>query len=261
MTAPGSNAFFYGKGVFTTAAVTGGDVLFAAKHLRRLRETAGKIGLELSAITDDEIGLAAAEKAREIESGRIRITLADRSTAVRWQNEQTPQTGILLHLAAAAYHPPKPLRTLVLSPYQINTTSPLAGLKTCNYLEPLLAFDAACHAGADEAVRLNERGEVASACLANIFWETDGRLFTPSLRTGCVAGTMREAVLERTDCIETEADVEVLEAADAIYLSSAGIGFVAVDEFNGRSLNSRASIADVLRSLPELKGLLAANRQ
>ena len=101
--------------------------------------------------------------------------------------------------------------------------------------------------GFDEAVRLNERGFVASGCMANVFWSKDGRLFTPSLKTGCLPGTTREYILENLDCQEVEAGIEELDTAEQIFLTSAGLGVVSAAEFNGRKLAvQNHSVIDLL---------------
>ena len=92
--------------------------------------------------------------------------------------------------------------TLTVSPYRINSKSPLAGVKSCNYLENILAWEAAKAHGFDEAIRLNEKGEIASACLANVFWKKNGEIFTPPLETGCLKGTTRGYVLENLAAAE-----------------------------------------------------------
>ena len=125
---------------------------------------------------------------------------------------------------------------LTVSPHLINSTSPLAGVKSNNYLEKIIAKDEAKQRGFDEAIQLNERGEIASASTANIFWLKGGRLFTPSVETGCLAGTTRELVLENIDCEEVEVGIDELEAADEMFLTSAGIGIVHVANFNEQKL-------------------------
>jgi branched-subunit amino acid aminotransferase/4-amino-4-deoxychorismate lyase len=125
---------------------------------------------------------------------------------------------------------------LTISPYPVNSLSPLAGVKSCNYLEQILVIDEAKGLGFDEGVRLNERGEIASATMANVFWLKDDVLFTPSLKTGCLPGTTREFVLENLKCREVEADLEALQNADAVFLTSAGLGVVRVAVFDERSL-------------------------
>jgi branched-subunit amino acid aminotransferase/4-amino-4-deoxychorismate lyase len=128
---------------------------------------------------------------------------------------------------------------ITLSPYRINTASPLVGIKSCNYLEKILARNEAAERGFDECIQLNERGEVASASMANVFWAKDGILFTPSLKTGCLAGTTREFVIESLECREIEVGIEALRSADEVFLTSAGIGVAHVSKFEGRAFERR----------------------
>src|SRR5205085_8323098 len=129
--------------------------------------------------------------------------------------------------------PQSPIR-LALSPHRLNSTSPLAGIKSCNYLENLFTLEEARARGFHEAVRLNERGEVASGCMSNIFWLTEKKLYTPELSTGCLPGTTREFVLENLECKEVSAGIDVLMDAESVFLTSAGLGIVKVSEIEGK---------------------------
>jgi branched-subunit amino acid aminotransferase/4-amino-4-deoxychorismate lyase len=141
-----------------------------------------------------------------------------------------------MSIVAAEQRPiPSPFR-ITISPYPVNSRSPLAGVKSCNYLEQILAKDEAKKRGFDEAIRGNERGHVTSGCMANVFWLNGDRFYTPALSTGCLPGTTREFVLENLECEEVEAEIGDLETADAIFLTSAGLGIVAADQFDGRRL-------------------------
>ena len=117
---------------------------------------------------------------------------------------------------------------LTISSFTINSRSPLAGIKSCNYLENLAALDDARKRGFYEAVRRNELGEIASACSTNLFWLKNGKLFTPSLETGCLAGTTREFILENLKCEEVKAGEAEIYTAENLFICSAGIGIVAV---------------------------------
>ncbi len=99
-------------------------------------------------------------------------------------------------------------------------------MKSCNYLENILALEDAKAKNFDETVRLNEKGEIVSACMANIFWKKNGAIYTPSLETGCLNGTTREFILENFKVAETKAQLKALKKADEIFLTSAGIGVV-----------------------------------
>src|SRR5205085_7270766 len=85
-----------------------------------------------------------------------------------------------------------------------------------------------------EAVRLNERGEVASACMSNIFWLSEKKLYTPELSTGCLPGTTREFVLENLECKEVSAGIDALMDAESVFLTSAGLGIAKVSEIDGK---------------------------
>lgn len=238
-TAAFSSASFYGKGIFTTIAVIDGEPFLWDKHWSRLRGNAQKIGIDLERIQENKVRSALSEIVLKNtrHRGNARITVIDESIGGPWQQGEAARLSVLI-ATGKSRQASKDFR-LSVSPYFINTTSPLAGIKSCNYLEPLMAYDEARARGFDEAIRINERGEAASGCLANIFWSKDGCLFSPSLKTGCLAGMTREYVIENLDCEEVEAGIDAIREADAIFLTSAGIGVVQVSEFEGRKLEKR----------------------
>lgn len=230
------NIFLYGKGIFTTIAIHGGEVFFWKKHWRRLVDNAAKIGLDLAEHTDRSTRDALEESivASGIVDGRARITFHDDSPSEIWSDSRKKKITLSI-IVAERRVVPQPFK-LTASPYPVNSRSPLAGVKSCNYLENILALDEAKQRGFHESLRVNERGHVTSASMANIFWLKGDKLFTPSLSTGCLAGTTREFVLENCVCDEVEAAIDELNDADTIFLTSAGLGVVAVADFDGRSL-------------------------
>jgi 4-amino-4-deoxychorismate lyase len=124
---------------------------------------------------------------------------------------------------------------LTVSPYRINSTSPIANTKSCNYLEKIIALEEAKNLGFDEAICLNEKDEISSAIMANIFWVKNNKIFTPSLETGCLAGTIREFLLENFEINEVKARLAEIENADEIFLSSSGIGLCLANDSKKRN--------------------------
>lgn len=231
-----STAVLYGKGVFTTIAIYGGEPFLWEKHWKRLENNAAELNIDLSEFSAETVknSLTDIVAKNDFVNGRARITFFDESPGAMWQFEAARKTSLLITTADFLV-PPQYFR-LGVSPHRINSTSPLAGVKSCNYLDKLLALEEAKTRGLDEAIQPNERGEITSACMANVFWLKDEKLFTPSLETGCLPGTTREFVLENLDCEEVETGLETLKNADAIFLTSAGIGVVQAAEFDGRRL-------------------------
>lgn len=232
-----SSAALYGRGVFTTIAIKNKEPFLWEKHWRRLNDNAGQIGANLSKFSEEALKSALAEliEKNKAENARARITFFDEGASKIWEFESKRETNMLI-TTADERGIPKNLR-LTISRFLVNSTSPLAGVKSCNYLENLLALEVAQNGGFSEAVRLNQSGEIVGACVANIFWLKDNKLFTPSLKTGCLAGTTREFILENRHCFEVEEKIESLNGADAIFLTSAGIGIAQISEFEERILS------------------------
>ena len=236
------------KGIFTTIAIHNGEPFLWEMHWRRLAEHARKLTIDLDEFGDDDTRdrLDQVLKSNSVKDGRARITFFDGSPSKLWPFESGQGTNLVITSADLR---PKPRQMrLGLSPYPINSASPLAGVKSCNYLEKILALEDAQLRDFEEAVQLNERGEITSACMTNIFWRKAGQLFTPSLDTGCLAGTTREFVLSNLECEEVRVGIDELREADMIFLTSAGIGAILVDEFEGRRL--KGSGDPILELLP-----------
>ena len=231
------NKMLYGSGVFTTAAIFENKPFRWSSHWQRLSANAARLGIDVSAYDESPV-LQIIEKAaieNNISDGKARITFYDERAASLWSSDSgdvVTSLDVLIgkrQSGAAKF-------LLTTSPYSLNSRSPLAGIKSCNYLENILTLDEAKGRGFHEAVRMNENGHVTSAAMANIFWLRDGVVNTPSVTTGCLAGTTREYILENLNCREVEAQIEELQTADAIFLSSAGLGVVEVAEFDTRTL-------------------------
>jgi len=195
------------------------------------------IGIDASALNENELRQELKEKVAfsSLAAGKARITISDERGSPLWSDAGRDTPPSVSILTAPLRKLPATFRVGV-SPSPVNAGSPIAGLKTCNYLDQLLALRSAMDDGFNEAERLNERGHVTSACMANIFWLNDAQLYTPALSTGCLPGTTRELICETFNVREVEIGIEELKMADAIFLTSAGLGVVRVDEFDGREM-------------------------
>lgn len=245
-----SSATLYGKGIFTTIAIYDSQPFLWEKHWARLLNNASRIGLDFD-LSEASVKTSLSEIIFKnyLNTGRARLTFLDESARGIWAVENGKKTSFLI--TTADFRPfPKEMK-LTISPYQINSTSPLVNIKSCNYLENLLAFEEVKKRGFDEAVQLNEKGEIVSACLANIFWTKGDEIFTPSLKTGCLAGTTREFILEKYGAFEVEESIKTLQDADKIFLTSAGIGIVPIKEFDGKIL--QATLPPQLEPLPAVQ--------
>jgi branched-subunit amino acid aminotransferase/4-amino-4-deoxychorismate lyase len=232
-------AALYGRGVFTTVAVHRGRPFLWDAHWSRLLAHAERAGVECD-FGDNEAALLLARliEANGVREGRARAHLLARAAGGRWKLGREGRASDLLMLTADLWPAPDAY-ALTVSPYRVNTCSPLVGVKTTGRLEQILAWEEARSRDFDEAVMCNERGEVVSATTANLFWVKHGTVHTPALATGAVAGTTRARVLE----LAAELAVPVSEGAhtlhdlaeaEEVFLTSASLGVALVTTFDYR---------------------------
>ena len=254
--APVSSAMLYGRGVFTTVAIYNGQPFLWPQHWERLNEHAKKLKISCGGL--DEAGVGAALKklisVNRVSDGRARVILLARSSQHVWRaNPPGPRKTDLLIMTSDRQKIPAIGLTLAVSPYRFNTFSPLAGIKSLNYLDHVLSWEEAHARDFDEAVMLNERGEIVSATMANIFWVKDGTVHTPTLSTGALAGVTRACVIELASkhfipLVEGTYEMQDLTEADEIFLTSASLGLAIVTTFDFRTYSVPAgSVAVTLR--------------
>ncbi len=240
--APVSSAMLYGRGVFTTVAIYQGKPFLWPEHWRRLLEHAARLNIDCGGCTETGVGDALRKLiiVNNVADGRARIILLARSGRDFWKMKApgAKQTDMLIMTGEAQKIPTAGI-TLAVSPYRLNTFSPLSGIRSLNYLEQVLSWEEAQAREFDEAIMLNERGEIASATMANIFWVKDGTVYTPALSTGAIAGITRGAVLRLAEqqfipVVEGVYELTDLTEADEIFLTSANVGVTIVTTFDFR---------------------------
>ena len=255
--APVSSAMLYGRGVFTTVAIYQGKPFLWPEHWQRLLHHAGQLNIDCSGCTEAGVGEALGKliKVNNVSNGRARVILLARSGRDFWKTKApgAKQTDMLI-MTGEPQKVPESGMTLAVSPYRLNTFSPLTGIRSLNYLEQVLSWEEAQEREFDEAIMLNERGEIAAATMANIFWVKEGTVYTPALSTGAVAGVTRNTILKLADqeavpVVEGIYELGDLVEADEIFLTSANVGVALVTTFDFRRYSIEpGSVAVTLRT-------------
>jgi aminodeoxychorismate lyase len=255
--APVSSAMLYGRGVFTTVAIYNGEPFLWRAHWQRLQQQAEKLSIDSTGLNERNLAEALTKlvAVNQVDCGRARVILLARSGRDFWRARQagTARKTDVLIMTGNAQVVPTAGMTLAVSPFRVNTSSPLTGIKSLNYLERVLAWEEAQERQFDEALMLNERGEIVSATTANIFWVREGTIHTPTLSTGAYAGVTREAAIELAakhfiPVIEGAYELGDLTEADEIFLTSASVGIASVITFDFRQYSQTAeSITSRLR--------------
>ncbi|MEM9421603.1 MAG: aminotransferase class IV [Pseudomonadota bacterium] len=193
--------FLLGDGLFETIKVSGKRPLFLTEHLCRLAVAAQEIGLPVDRSALRE-GLFALIKAADGPVSSARITVSrgpgPRGMAPIPMDDQSPISMITvvqdLPGVKAAQSPASPDRLLV-APFVRSSGSHTARMKTLSYADNLAAKAWATNEGAADVIFLNERGDVTSTTMANLFVETSDGFITPPLSAGILPGIVREVLL------------------------------------------------------------------
>jgi branched-subunit amino acid aminotransferase/4-amino-4-deoxychorismate lyase len=145
-----------------------------------------------------------------------------------------------------------PAWRLCRSSFTVPTGETLAWAKHASRLIHVLARAEAEAKGFDDALLLNEAGEVVETTSANLFWIEAGTVCTPPLSTGALAGVTRAAVLElcATQGIrwaERSISVEALTRTDAVFLTQTVWEVVPAQSIDGVRLSPSPAV-DQLRA-------------
>ena len=238
-----------GDGLFETLLAEGGVLRSFEAHLARMTRGCVVIGI---APPDPGVARAALDTAlAEAGSGGGRLAVRLTLTAGTGRGLERPAdaAGRLIVQAFPASAPEGPVRLATVD-VRRNETSPLSRIKSLSYLDNILARRQARALGAEEALMLNSRGELACAAAANLFWIREGRLFTPSLPCGVLDGIMRDQAIEAAramgvEVIEAPKPPEALQAAEGAFLTNSLIGVREIASLDGRALPASRLAAEL----------------
>lgn len=233
--------WLYGDGLFETILIRGGCPFRWADHLRRMREGAGLLRIELP--PGDLRGILAELVHRnQCEDGVARITLT-RGCGFRGYSPRgadSPSLTMSLHPASATRSPVRSWN-VILASTRVWSGDPLLRCKSCNKLPQILARAEADAAGADEAIFANEAGYLTEGTSGNLFWIKSSHVYTAPVGAGLLPGITRRLIMELAlsmglGCYEKALHLEEASQVDGMFLTLTSQGITVVASFNGTPL-------------------------
>ncbi|MCO5996726.1 aminotransferase class IV [Actinoallomurus rhizosphaericola] len=207
-----------GDGVFETVKAVRGEAFALTRHLRRLAVSAAGLGLpepDLDAIRRGTLAVLAAAPSWDL--ARIRITY---TSGIGPLGSDRGAEGATAIVAVADQTPFPPTADVSVVPWPRNERGALSGLKTTSYGDNAKALAYAHEHGGAEAIFGNLAGNLCEGTGSNVFVVRDGRLTTPPLSSGCLAGVTRALVLEWCGGEEEDMPLEEFSTADEAFLTS-----------------------------------------
>jgi branched-chain amino acid aminotransferase len=199
-----------GDGVFETMRLYGGVPFARRRHLDRMERSAAGLGLALPDRSYLERAVEEVCAASGLDDGRVRLTV---TTGVGPAGSSRGDGPCTVLAVACPRDPLPPTIDVHVVPWTRNENSPLAGIKSTSYGENVVALARAKANGAGEAIFANTKGELCEGTGTNVAVLFDGRLVTPPLSSGCLAGVTRELAIERCGLEELAVPVGALAAA------------------------------------------------
>lgn len=228
------HGFLYGMGLFETFRTYGGKPSLLSRHLQRLSQGCEELGIPFRGEEDKlELLIRKLLEANGLSDGYIRYTVSAGEEILGLPSADYRKPNHLFFakelplLDEAWYNKGKPLQLLKTTR---NTPEGKIRYKSLHYMNNILAkrelmqYKLAVQSQA-EGLMLTKEGHLAEGIVSNLFFITNGILYTPDLSTGILPGITREVVLEAADelgipVVQGLFSTQHLSQADEIFMTS-----------------------------------------
>jgi branched-chain amino acid aminotransferase len=238
----------YGDGVFEGIRAYGGKIFQARAHVDRLFESAQAIELKIP-LSRQQVLEAMYETMQANAAGDayIRLVVTRGAGTLGLDADQCADPAVFIIVDQVALYPKELYETgmavIIAKTRRTSATMLPPRVKSCNYLNNILAKIEAVEAGVPEALMLNADGEVAEATGDNIFIVHDGGVITPPPAAGILIGITRQVVMRlcaklQIPLQEERITPEQVYAADECFLTGTAAEVIAVTKVDDRPIGN-----------------------
>lgn len=255
---PADRGFQYGDGLFETIAIRDGQPRQWQFHLDRLSSGCERLGLDIPASSlaqDLSVALARSSQDTSFCIGKIIVTAGEANRGYG-RTLPTPAEVYIGVFPSSPLNRPAYLKGVatMLCETRLAVGSPVAGMKTLNRLEQVLASSECLPTGAFEGLTLDAADRLICGTISNVFIVENQAIRTPSLHRCGVAGTMRRLVIELLEREGREVDVcdlteASLASADEVFITNSQMGAVPVHRCGNYKWHIGAVTRDVMQLL------------
>ena len=261
------HGFLYGDGVFEGIRVYHGRIFKLDAHVDRLFESAHTLGIRIP-LGKEEMTRTILETVRrtELQNAYVRPVVSRGVGDLGIDPRKCPRANVVVIVdsiqmySEEAYR--KGLRMITTSTRQrpVDVLNPR--IKTCNYLNNIMARMEANLMGVDEGLMLTTQGYVAECTADNVFIVKGGRVLTPPAYLGILQGITRQTVLELCGTLGLPGAEQVLTlhdmyTADECFLTGTGAELGPVVQIDGRTIGTGQPGPITLRILAAFRDLAA----
>lgn len=249
-----------GDGVFETLIAYDNNPFAYTRHYRRLERSAKAFNLNVPDINLIRNACVKVLDSSSIFPARLRITITGGVAPLGSEKGRSEENVII----ASNIAPVQPdFSDVITVSFPRNEHGALSGLKTTSYGENVIALAQAHSVGAKEAIFGNVSGNLCEGTGSNIFVSHQGKLITPPLSSGCLAGVTRSLVIEicerfKIPVSEENLKIDSLENVEFAFLTSTLREVQPIETINGIKLPIVLN-STVQKIKDEFKSLISEN--
>ncbi len=246
----------YGDGLFETLIMQNSVLPFIDIHMSRLNEGVARLQIDFDQKTLSQYisHLLLVGKERGVEEAVLKIVVTRGVAGRGYQPSITVPATIILGLYPIPLIPESFYSqgvNVFVCDYRLPKNKKLAGIKHLNKLDYVLASLEWRDQDFQEGLLFDSDNNLVEANSRNVFLLSGGKLFTPSLESSGVAGTLRRMVIEKyanflnIEVIEKQLSLESLLTADEVFLCNSVTGFWPVKAIMGSEIQQTGMAAQL----------------
>jgi branched-chain amino acid aminotransferase len=219
----------YGDGIFETMKLKNGNLILSNEHFARLWKGMQLLKFDIPKLFSPEkleVQIFELAEKNKLIAARVRLTIIRSEGGIYDAKNHIPNY-IIEAIALPEDNGPLNSNGLQLCFYEAAKKSidTFSNCKTNNYLPYFMGALFAKENHCNDAIILNSEGNVCDSTIANVFYIKDNVLYTPALTQGCVAGVMRNFLIDKIRAVgftvyESTITKNDLLAADEVFLSN-----------------------------------------
>ena len=242
------HGFLFGDSVYEVITTHKNKPIFLKEHLNRLTNSAK--GISLAIPFDQKWFVREVDKTVQAagnDESYIRIVVTRGVGDIDIDPSSCQNPNVLIYVTPIKEYSPdnysKGINIALVSIKRNPKEALNPGIKTGNYLNNVLAKMEANKLGAKDALMLSPAGFLTECTTSNIFLVQGGRILTPSLDSGILAGITRTMVIRLAKenglpVEEGQWPPEILEKVDEIFITGTLKKIMPVTQLDGRAVKN-----------------------
>ena len=242
------HGLLYGDGIFEGIRFYNGRVFRLEEHTDRLWDSARSICLDIP-MSKEAMDEALLETIRRngLRDGYVRQIVTRGVGNLGLNPAQCEKPSVIIIATSIALYPEEAYRNglvvVTCATRRMGAAQLNPAVKSLNYLNNVMARIEANLAKADEALMLNEQGNVAECTADNVFIIKKGQMFTPPIAAGALRGITRSVAIEVAEELglkvtETDITRHDVFVADECFLTGTAAEVIPVVKADGRPIGT-----------------------